>query len=83
MSDYMQQRWHGTDSKVKALTREFERNHPFGEIFPARLEDSEGNDILQTYLERCAALRATRDTQAIRASNANTLLFIDALRGHL
>lgn len=73
----------GEGSRTKVLTREFERNHPFGEIFPPRLYDSQGRDLLQSYLERCAALRASRDTQAIRASNANTALLIDALGGHL
>jgi len=71
--------WYGTGSKVKVLTRQFERNHPFGEIYPPRLYDSEGRDILQTYLERCASLRASRDTAAIRASSANTRMLLDAL----
>lgn len=71
--------WHGTGSKVKVLTREFERKHPFGEIYPPRLYDSDGQDILQLYFARCAALRATRDTAAIRASNANTRFLIEKL----
>ena len=44
--------WRGTGSNVKVLTREFDRNHPFGEIFPPRHYDIEGRDILDAALER-------------------------------
>ena len=80
--------WHGTGSKVKVLTREFERNHPFGEIYPPRpMADALGRDPLDALLEMAwltqqhtaAKLRATRDTAAIRASNANTRLLLQSI----
>ncbi len=46
-----QTEWYGTGSNVKVLTREFERNHPFGEIYPPRVIDALGNDVLQSMLE--------------------------------
>ena len=54
---------------------------------PDELTDALGRDTFDAYLEDCwlnyRRLRATRDTQAIAASNANTRMLIDALKGKL
>lgn len=81
--------WEG--NRAMSLAREFDKAHPFGEIYPPRPPaDSLGRDPLDALLEMAflsqnsaAKLRATRDTAAIASSNKNTLMFIDAIRGHL
>lgn len=49
-----------------------------------------GQPSLQTWLERCHAidviqqrLRATNDSRALAASNANSRMLLDALRDHI